>query len=422
MTDKGLEHPRPHQHQAIREKTISRRSAGEKIGKWIIGGAVLGTLGAAAVNRSQTERPKDQKPQPEAVPTQEREKLRRDKLNKILASRLDNPKRKDFEKDYANWAQNLDDINFGLLVVVDANIRIQLLEKRYALRNPENLNHKPLTPEQAAWADSENIYPETLAMAIGGREIALRILGEVLKDKGIEKFRPDIVDRITKGELGKGILDSLIGSPELMLLSAGGMARLVITESGFGLPKENGFWGKITGRDWIMYGFANIGSKPAIEMTIDAQAHPKKLNDEAVTFLADTLSKRTGLNFIPENIPGSEKDKNSSTGGAIGIQIMPGRAKDLYENLNKYFRPDDPLPHPLDPIGAIILAYLFIAQGVVLKGGYHNGYIRSPLPSNGRDVSTSINTGAINTWNNNPSQTSIILNSDASYIKNVPAV
>lgn len=438
MSDKGMDRRRPHP-QAVRKETLSRRSALGTIGRWVIGGALTAAAGSLVINKSQENPPYTSKPKPEAIPVQEKEKLRRDKLNMILALRLDNPKRKDLEKDYANWAEDLSDINLGLLALSDPNSRIKILEKRYLLRSSENPNHKLLTPEQVAWADSENIFPETLAMALDGRELAIRVLGELiigkgkqaLRDelanptpeilqqarvKGTEKFRPDIVDRIKKGEIGKEVLDNLIQNPELMLLSAGGMARLIVTESGFGLPKPGHILSRLTGRDWIMYGFANIGEKPAMEMTIDATAQPKRPNDSSIIFLTDIISKHTGLNFIPENIPGSERDKNSSTGGALGIQIMPRRAQDLYEGLSKFFKPGDPLPHPLDPIGSVALAYLFIAQGVITKDGYHNGYTKGSVISKGRDISNAINAGAINTWNADQKQTIEILASDKRYI------
>lgn len=451
--------------QAVRvEKTTRRRAIGRILG-------ALGVLSVAAgASINEWGKANNKPPEPSATgpvevkpPAPEnREADKKNKLNLILSLRLNDPARQAKEKDYVSWATNLEEVDLGLLSIVNQESRIALLEKRYHLRNSETPNHKPLTKDQLDWAQSEGIYAETLGISLEAREIAIRILPEILKKKGIdaqrkelegrvsrgelprsildtfesdpqfaegikrkgiEDFRSDVAEKVKKGELSSEVLNSLADNPELMLLSAGGMSRLIVTESGIGIARTQNVLGrvidKIAGRDWIMYGFANIGKKPAVEMTVDSRAFPKKPSDEAISFLTEVLSQKTGLQFQAENIPGSERDANSVSGGALGIQIMPSRAKEMYENLKQYFKPGDPIPHPLDPKGSAVLAYLFLAQGAVNKDGYQPGYVKGPLMEKGRDISQGFNTEAIKTWNPHPKQAFEIITSDQTFLKKV---
>lgn len=466
MEGGSTKEPQPRKPQAVRIETATRRKA---IGRILGALGVLSVAAGASVNEwgRDSEKPAEPLPvkPPETQPPpppENRETDKKNKLNKILSLRLDDPNRQILEKDYVNWATSLEEVDLGLLGVVNSGSRIALLEKRYSLRMPETPNHRPLAKDQIDWAEAEGIHPETLGISLEAREIAIRILPEILrkkgieaqrkelegriargeleksilssfendpqfaeaiKKKGIESFRPDIAEKVKKGELAGKVLENLTNNPEFMLLSAGGMSRLIVTESGIGIARAQNIFGraidKLVGRDWIMYGFANIGKKPAVEMTIDTRAFPKKPNDEAITFLAQVLSQKTGLEFMPENIPGSEKDVNSVTGGALGIQIMPARAREMYENLKQYFKPDDPLPHSLDPKGSAVLAYLFLAQGAVNEDGYQPGYVKGPLMEKGRDISQGFNTEAIKTWNPHPRQAFEIITSDQTFLKKV---
>lgn len=428
MSDKGLEHKPPRKTdrpQAVRlkDKSISRRRAIVRIAG---GAAVLAAAGFGAfkvTEQKQIEENPRQRQVGEQQPSAEsRETLGRRKLNALLAVSLKDPNRRVLEKEYSQWAENQREVELGLRSVVDPNSRIALIEKRYNLRYPDNPLHKPLSPEEAGWADSENIYSETLAMCKEAKVYAQRIIGEMIRERGIAWFRPEIADRVKKGELDAQILDVLAENPKLMLLSEGGMARLVVTESGQGLPRPNsGFVNKAldkirgVGQDWIQYGFAHIGTKPAIEMTVNTEGQPKITNDKAIEDLAKVISEDTGLNFIPQNIPGSEKDANSSTGGALGLQIMPARALAMHENLKKYTKSGDPLLHPLDPVGAMVMAYIFVAQGVQTKDGFQYGYIKPPLNVGNQDISGRINFDAIRSWNADAKQITQILNSDNNY-------
>lgn len=420
------------ERQAIpKSELLSRRKFLDRVRR--VGGAlaVLGITGIAAGTeidaKSQKPLVRPEEPQktnpPETISPVDPERARKERLNNILKLRLDDSKRTELELEFAKSAVSLSDIDLGLYSVVDPNARIALLEKRYALRR-ENTGFKPLNEAQLRWAEKEGIHPETLAIALEAREIALKILRKILKDKGIRDFRQDIAKKVDLRELGGETLENLNNNPELMLLSAGGMARLIITESGYGLPRESGVLGRaidklVGSRDWLMYGFANIGKKPAVMMTIDQQEFPKKANDEAITYLTQELSDATGLEFHPENIPGSERDTNSITGGALGIQIMPSRAKSMIEAYKSYIEKGDPLLHPLDPTGSAVMAYLFLAQGAVVKDGYQPGYVRGPLLERGRDISQAFNTEAIKTWNPNIRQAFEIIRSDVTYINDL---
>lgn len=424
MSDKGPEFKPPgkiNRPQAVR--LDSRRNAIRRIAGGI---AVLAAAGFGAFKtdeQKQTEEnPKQTQVGEQKPPPESRESLGRRKLNALLAVSLKDPKRRVLEMEYSSWAENLLEVKPGIKSVVDPNSRIALIEKSYNLRSPDNPLHKPLSPEEAEWADSENIYPETLAVSKEARVIAQRIIGEMIKERGIAWFRPEIADRVKKGELDSQTLDVLTRNPNLMLLSEGGMARLVVTESGQGLPRSNSSFvnkalDKIrgVGHDWIQYGFAHIGTKPAVEMTVNTEGQPKVTNDKAIEDLARVISENTGLNFIPQNIPGSEKDANSSTGGALGLQIMPARALAMHENLKKYTKPGDPLLHPLDPVGAMVMAYIYIAQGVQTKEGFQYGYIKPPLNVGNQDISGRINFDAIRSWNADAGQINQILSTDNSY-------
>ncbi|MBI2021723.1 hypothetical protein HYS93_02430 [Candidatus Daviesbacteria bacterium] len=368
-------------------------------------------------------------------------------LDNILTTPLNTPQRFDAEKAYADSAQSLSEINQGLWTITDWNLRIGLLDKRYALRDENNPNHQPLTKEQADWADKEYIHPETLAITIQARELAQKILAEYISKRvgGWSSFRPDLAAKVKSGELPPDFFNKL--SPGDVLINPGGMARMVVWETGQGLPKDkpqgavssilSRIKNKISPERFLMYGFVNIGFTPA-RSQIDANTFLTKRydNKDALSYLAGELSKETGLNFTENNLPGSSKVeikpgdndnaiaekqlRSTVSGGAVGLQMMPEVIANYQSNpiIHEAFKRNGLTINPYDPVSATTLGYLFLAQSVATSGGnFQYGFLNNTHPDlKGKETMVkAFKKDSLLTWNRFDNQVREVLDSEESF-------
>ncbi len=266
---------------------------------------------------------------------------RRAKEFQYLSRILENPK--------------LSEIDKGLWITSDPDIRIYLLNERYALRQKGLEGLKPIPTDKLQWIRNMGIHPETLGIAYDNYSRALDIVQQ-LRDKGI--LRDDKLDdekKITADEA---------------LINPGGMAQLIAFETG-GTKKFL--------RGGSAYGFSNIGEGLSLdEINDDRDAFPKAKS--ALRELLKLTSSDAGLNFIPENIPGSLRgDPNFNlSGGAISIQFMPDRALGIYK-LVKENAIDKKTGKPFllnifDVNDATVMGYVFLARHEITSDGIRYGY------------------------------------------------
>lgn len=282
-----MDQRRPHP-QAVRKETLSRRSALRAMGRWAIGGVLVGgAVGAAGatatVNNSQEKRPDspkhtESKPAPESksqlLEPSSKKDAQKKTLNEILSLSHKDPERVELEKKYVESARSLEEIDQGFWVIVDRNERNLLLHKRGQLRLNQQEGLTPLTPEKIKWATDNEIHPEALAICEGVYPKALEVMTRLQKT----------------GVFGSG------KKPYERLISPGGMAAITKEETAC---------------------FILIGDHVAMDKFKD---YPKEL--QALKILAQQLSQLTGLNYDPKNIPGSES-------GDIGFQMRPSTALEV---------------------------------------------------------------------------------------------
>lgn len=237
-------------------------------------------------------------------------------LNEILSLKPQSEKRKTLESNFFEIAakeNTLETVDKGLWVTSNAELRRKLLDLRYSLRS-ENKGLTPIPEDKIAWAKAQGIHPETLGICLDAYDKAKNIINILLHNK---KLRDDTND---------------LKSDDVMI-NPGGMAKLVITETG------------LSG-----YGFVNLGQGTVFgEINEDAYPNSKK----SLTQLCQLTSQDTGIKFIPENIQGSLR------GGAFSIQFLPNNALRIY-NLIK-----QETGHSLNifnPTDATIMSWVFLAM------------------------------------------------------------
>lgn len=269
-----------------------------------------------------------------------------ERLNQILALPLNTDERLEKEGTYATWASDLEAIDKGLWVLSRPEQRARLIYKRATLREKGHPTLTRLSDAQRAWAQKNGIHPETLASCIDAFDPAKEAIEKLKK-----VLRPN--------------LPASTPSEDLMI-NPGGMAMLMVTESGFKLdpyPGNNDLW----------RGFVSIGQRPAV-LEINPDKFPNAV--PALRKLAENLRKDTGLNFDPENIQGSIRGdpQVNDSGGAIGLQFMPNNALKLYNMLAsvgiKF--------NPFDITSSLVGGWVFLAEQVSfpdgsLRYGYQRG-------------------------------------------------
>ncbi len=291
-----------------------------------------------------------------------------EKLNTILKQDLFIYERNEAEMEFAENVQSLKDIDLGLSVCAELGARIRLLEKRAEIRAKGTEGMIQLTDVQKAFCAENGVDEEILGMCLDAYEDAKAI---------IRKVQP----KIRADEEGKLV------DPEKLMINPGGMAKLIMEETS---------------------GFKTIGSKKAITQLFGPEAQN---NTAALTKLCELLSDDTGLNFDPNNVPGSDvvDFTVNESGGAIGIQFMPGRALDYY-NLFKEAGEDGNI---FDPLQSIKMAWTFVAcHERVAPGpdGFRWGYMR------GNDKAIDF---AIRKWNDLDSEVNAIKGAAYDYYEDV---
>lgn len=345
-----LKRMRRRQHE--REERESRRAFLGRLGRWTIAAAALAAsprLATAVLDNLTSVSPnaeastaKAPSTPPEASPHAETKTVEvkftendRKQLNNILSLPLKSKERQGAEENYFLRVSELAKTNIappellkfidnGFLAVTDENLRAYLLDVRYKLRQEGCPNLKKLSQEEINWSLEQGLHPENLGVAIDARRDLLNKLRpfyEKNRDKFFSDFRPDIVtkvgvEQISKDEYGKIDLNDLF-------ISAGGMAKLVSTESRI-ITNEtltvqgHTFKYAFAGKD---YAFANIGRGTALEQT-------NKKNAGYLSSLVEATNKDSGFWFNPKNIPGSIPRESNLKG--IAQQIITGGGTDVY--------------------------------------------------------------------------------------------
>lgn len=292
--------------QSVMERTSTRRSLLGNAARLIAGGTAAAVVGKYYTDKR--ENPKQEGPLIERVPTVV------EKLNGILSQKLFSHERIEAENAYAESVTALQEIDAGLSVCADIGARVRLLEKRAELRAQGHIFMVQLNESQREFCREHGIDEEILAMCLDAREQAKAI---------IAKLQPEI----REDELGKSV------DPAMLMMNAGGVAQLIMQETS---------------------GFREIGGATAMSQLTD----PK--DQVALKEYCRLISEETGLNYNPENVPGSERgDKTENwSGGAIGIQFMPQNAME-YHNL---FKSVGEQANIFDPLTSIKMAWVFIAR------------------------------------------------------------
>lgn len=328
-------------------------------------------------------------------------------LNQILAAPFGSKEEIQLEKEYvqneyvtdtqfsenteatALWRSKvLERVNLGLIAVEDLELRKDLVEIRYELRQLGTKVLRPLTQEEVRWAEEQDIHPEVLAIAtdqyFAAKQMLQDYMTKVGRDQFWKEFRPDLVYEVSQGNLTQAELDSF--TIDDILINPGGLAALAKYETS---------------------GFINVGAKRAYD-----QLSP----EEQVTFsqIMKEISKETGLKINPQNIAGSDA-------GASGMQIMPETAKRLRIFFKKHLGVD--LNH-LDPSSGALEALLMLAQGEEVGDDYRYGVlwgskIMKIKDENGKekevDVIEQIRKKGLNKWNQLPDEVNAILSGAYSY-------
>lgn len=397
-------HPTPKTEED--RKGITRRQFLSGIAG-LAGTAILAKAGLLNASLESPEQPKKipavapiENPLP--TPKVEKTPIPYDYLNEILSLPLKSPQRIQKETEYVKQieqTQSLQLIDQGFWVLSDINQRAHLLDLRYKLRTRENSKLIKLSQQQLNWVMEKGIHPEVLGICLDAENKAKGVIGALLAKNGggVEKFRPDLV-RLKQFNHPQAVDLTTVTIPGMMI-NPGGMSQLVCYETGLALNQQN-----TTGLDFnnSIYGFSFIGGKQAVT-EINLNVFPTDI--PALKELCTLLKNDTSLNFIPENIPGSEwgnRNVNIS-GGAIGLQFMPNKALELYrlfDQVNIKF-------NPFDLESALIGAWVFLAKGeLVGNTEVRYGYLKG-------DKAKII--AAITKWNPFPDQINKIYNTAVDY-------
>lgn len=239
------------------------------------------------------------------------------------------------EENLMNRASTFGELDTALSVCFVPNIREALINKRGELRaQTERVYH--LDDNLRKYAEDNNINPEILALC---QEVRFA-MPEVLK-----KYFSDEVLGLTPSD--KQNLDQVL---------AKGLAKLMMLETG---------------------GLRDIGDGPAEE-----QLAGEYLSDrEVLQSYCDDLKTKTGLNYTPDNIPGSLRGSGDASGGAIGVQFMPRNAVQFAQ----YLVHAGYSGNIFDVKQGIAMAYLFmISKGYEQNSSYSKKvgvYLRwNPFP------------------------------------------
>lgn len=283
------------------------------------------------------------------------ETIRLNKLNHILEQKLDDPKRKLSEHQYTAEAKTLADIDLGLEVCADRDIRTDLLEKRWQLRNEEKFELKQLPEHHKSWARHNKIHPEVVAICIDNYNLWLDTMRQYQE---------------------KGVYSSAVDFSE-MVISPYGMAGMAQIESA---------------------GFVNIGKHPA-----EAEIDPDIFNQEYSSFvdLIQTMNSGSLLKRSLRTVPGSENPQtNESSGGALGpMQLMASSVLGVSRELKENFGPEATITNP-NPFS---IRWSLLASSILLAEKGYNATDKQKVEK------------ALLSWNNDRREAESVLKADMEY-------
>ena len=224
-------------------------------------------------------------------------------------------------------------------------------------------------------------------------------------------FRPDILYQKRR----KQIPDNFVASASLIMINPGGLAKLLVTETG-GVQDQG-----------MYMGFSHIGNGPAAD-NINPEAFPDAI--PALEVISDRVSRLSGLKFTTNSITGSLRGnvKENESGGAIVSQIMPDGMIDLLSQLsnpNMETKDAHRNLNPLDINDATVITWLFLAQSTYVgyqdnQELYRYGYLRGENPKKDGISFVKIRRWAIEKWNQHGPQVNSILGSAQSYYDRFP--
>lgn len=363
---------------------------------------------------------------PKPIPSPTEQPNNTDRLSQIVNIQLNTPERLAAEASYVSdvFAKNhpsTQDIDQGLWVITSPKMRQSLLTLRYNLRYSQaDTRLNPLSDAKKEWTKEHGMSFETLAIALDAYPKAKRILEAILKNDKAQ-FRPDIQYKEQIGLLPKGTFANL--TAEQMMINPGGMAKLIITETG-GLAYE-----AENGHPAAHEGFTTIGQHPAWDETnisIFPTGHISLDN------LAKMLQYQTNINYQTRNIPGSARGDHqmNASGGAVGIQIMPDNLMKILKLVNNpdlQLADSDRWLNVFDLTDATVLAWIFLAQGVKVGNeddAFRIGYLRGPADKNApesiKKYFAKFRNWAIKKWNPFEPQIDAIMQAANSYSDKFP--
>lgn len=318
-------------------------------------------------------------------------------LSRVLKSELNSDRRNEAEQALFDRAQTLDQIDKAFWGIANSSLRMKLLDKRYALRDKESFK------EQIKWAEENGIHPEVLAICMEAYADAKPVIQSEL-DKSKEGFRPDLAHKVKIGDLPAHYLDCI--DAEKIMLSAGGAAKLICTETGIG-----DYITSSDGREILVsYGFANIGTGPAI-----SRIKKGEKDEEYLRELVMELRSKTAYEFTAETIPGSLAGSKDATGGAIGPQERAGVALDLFRTYGI---------NPFDLRSCTKGIFIFFARGQkVSSTDLRYGYLKESNYDKDEKiigVIGRIKKASGEKWNEDDKQLNQVLGANLSYISRFP--
>lgn len=326
----------------------------------------------------------------EPDPFKERSEILR-KLNEIKNMPLMDEERMKKERQYVKEAKTIEEIDTGLSALGRKIVRADLIEKRYGLREKGEQGLQPLSKEQIEWANAEGIHPEILGICLETQDLARQV---------IDSLKPRIRDDF------KGQEEKLAQIPgENFMLTPGGMARLICEETG-GVS------------DWKgrKIGFSFIGGAEKAKDQYDGMY--KESGERDLAEVCGRLKMDTGIDFTVENTQGSQKPPGHESGGAIGIQMMPGTVLELYDLL--YSVPlvngDHLRFNPFDPTSSVLGAWVKLAQHKRVTDSEGKPDWRYGVYE-GNDINTR---KALAAWNPYGKEIMAIFNADQSYRAKFP--
>lgn len=329
---------------------------------WVTG-ILTGALNLIIQNRSKRLQAQsaDTQTQPETKPDYPR-------LNHILELPLGSIERKSAEENYVREVKTLEQIDTGLNVVVDPELRIELLDKRYQIRltGPEVVTGlRQPTDEELAWCnkprkagqDQKRIHPEDLMRCTDDFFLALKDLedkeaeAEQLhpgqgKRKLLELYKQDLLEEEIKivggkkvGRLSKGEIETI--RLRDFLPKPGGMVGIRFAESRASSPKTD-----------LWYMGASIGKDPVEDFIHGETPQETTRLINLYNQFREALSAAGPLKYPARSIPGS---KTADIGpNQIYVETLGTLFKYLHDNFKIAF----------NPVGMSTReAYLFLGRG-----------------------------------------------------------